>query len=549
MRSPLSLATRTFLFSFLSMCLVLTAGFYTVGAVIKFKIKSSLKETMHRMESLLDKTDATYNQRNRQLIAILSENAGLKAGIGLLREGPSTPEANAQIRQTIEAQLRDLSEALDYDLLWVSDSDDEAIAALQRGEKALPLESIPKLANPSGMIRVGEALYQATTIPINLGAENLGSLTVGNKFDLNSLNTLGFTALLQQSNVLETTLPGDGITRELQHQLRTKCSQVKDGCEISLGGETYLALQLERSNLGEGYVLLSLQSVDKAMHDFTGRFKPIFLSIGAVSILAAFMLSAITSRSISSPLSDLISRLRESKRTGKLWSYSRIHSATKEVNLLAEAFNQAAKAISESQDRLDEAYLQFIETMAQALDARDPYTAGHSSRVSFYSTAIAQAMGLSPEQIQTIDIGARLHDIGKIGVPDALLQKPGRLTDEEFAKIKLHPQIGKKILERVGRFQDYLPIVELHHEDFNGKGYPYGLSGEQIPLDARIVHVADVYDAITSDRAYRKAMSTQRVVDLMRNGSGTQFDPKVVEIFLGLLQEWELQEERALVNA
>lgn len=531
------------------MCLVLTTGFYTVSAVIKSKIKAGLKETMHRMGSLLDKSDAIYNQKNSQLIAILSENAGLKAGIGLLREGPFSSEARAQIRQTIEAQLHDLAAALDYDLLLVSDSEGQPVAAREKGNGKIQLDSIPRRSSSSCLILVGGALYQTTTVPINLGAENLGSLTVGNKFDLNSLSTFGYTALLSNNKVLNTTLLEARTAEEIEQQLQSSCGQLMDGCEMSIGGERFLALQLQRSNLGKGYRLLSLQSVDKAMSEFTGRLKPILISIGAISILAAFMLSAIASRSISRPLSDLVSRLKESERTGRLWSDSQVHSGTKEVNLLAEAFDQAAKAISESQKSLDEAYLQFIETMAQALDARDPYTAGHSSRVSLYSTSIAQAMGLPADQIEIIDIGARLHDIGKIGVPDALLQKPSRLSDEEFALIKLHPQIGKKILERVDRFQDYLPIVELHHEDYDGGGYPYGLEGDEIPLFARIVHVADVYDAITSDRAYRKAMSAGRVAELMENGSGTQFDPKVVEIFLSLLQQWELQGERIFSNA
>ena len=118
-----------------------------------------------------------------------------------------------------------------------------------------------------------------------------------------------------------------------------------------------------------------------------------------------------------------------------------------------------------------------------------------------------------------------------------MLQKPGRLTNEEYALIKLHPQIGKKILEKVGQFQEYLPIVELHHEDYNGGGYPYGLKGEEVPLRVRIVHVADVYDAITSDRAYRKAMSEERVQELLMDGSGKMFDPVVLDVFLRILSQ------------
>jgi HD-GYP domain-containing protein (c-di-GMP phosphodiesterase class II) len=146
-------------------------------------------------------------------------------------------------------------------------------------------------------------------------------------------------------------------------------------------------------------------------------------------------------------------------------------------------------------------------------------------------------MNLAMSEIEIIRVGAKMHDIGKIGVPDSVLQKPGPLDGDEMALIRLHPQIGKRILEKSGPFRDYLPIVELHHEDYNGGGYPYGLRGEEVPLGVRIVHVADVYDAVTSDRAYRNAMPPEQVREILVRGSGTKFDPHVVEVFLAILRD------------
>jgi HD-GYP domain-containing protein (c-di-GMP phosphodiesterase class II) len=206
----------------------------------------------------------------------------------------------------------------------------------------------------------------------------------------------------------------------------------------------------------------------------------------------------------------------------------------------AMEFRRSAKILQESKNHLEEAVLQFVETMAQALDARDKYTAGHSDRVSINSTVIAEAMRLAPEEIEIIRIGARLHDIGKIGIPDTVLQKPGKLTEDEYALIRLHPQIGKKILEKVERLQKYLPIVELHHEDYDGGGYPYGLHGQSVPVGVRIVHVVDVFDAITSDRAYRKARSREDMVAIMSSESGKQFDPAVLAAFLDTLNKGKL---------
>ncbi len=183
---------------------------------------------------------------------------------------------------------------------------------------------------------------------------------------------------------------------------------------------------------------------------------------------------------------------------------------------------------------LETPYLQFVETMAQALDARDPYTAGHSLRVADYSYTIALGLGLTETDARSVYIAAQLHDIGKIGIPDAALQKKGRLTQEEFALIKLHPQIGRRILERVALFGKYLNVVELHHENTDGSGYPHGLRGSQIPLDARIVRVADAFDAMTSDRSYRGRWTQDLALKEIFACSGKHFDNEVATVFLNL---------------
>ena len=213
------------------------------------------------------------------------------------------------------------------------------------------------------------------------------------------------------------------------------------------------------------------------------------------AILCLIGISALSARAVSRPIRDLSVRLEESNR------------------------------------QFDRACIEFVETMAQALEARDPYTAGHSNRVRDYAMAIARAMHLSPEEVEIIRVGAQLHDIGKIGIPDAVLQKTAYLTPQEYELVKLHPQIGKRILECVGRFEKYLPIVELHHEDQDGGGYPYGLKGTEVPLAVRIVHVADVYDALTSNRAYRDALPPETAQEIIELSAGTQFDPDVVRAF------------------
>jgi putative nucleotidyltransferase with HDIG domain len=203
-----------------------------------------------------------------------------------------------------------------------------------------------------------------------------------------------------------------------------------------------------------------------------------------------------------------------------------------EIRELIDTFSRAAAALRESRENLQQAYIEFIGSLAGALDARDDYTAGHSRRVSEYSCAIAQALNITGRELEVIRIGALLHDIGKIGVTDSVLRKPSRLTSDEMAQVQQHPTIGRRILEGVRGFQQYLPIVELHHENWDGTGYPLQLAGERVPLCARITHVADAYDAMTSARSYRSALSHDAAIHELKRCAGTQFDPEIVEALL-----------------
>jgi putative nucleotidyltransferase with HDIG domain len=530
MKSSLRLSTRTFLISFVPLSAALACGFIATRMVVKSRVRSGLRESLHQNESRLQKIRADYDQRTRRLMTILTENAGLKAAVGLVRE--SSPRS--EIRHTIEDQLRELSEILDYDLLLVSDQETRSIAGIVRsGEKIAVLDPDVVWVD-SALADVEGVTYELIKVPINLGLENLGNLVVGRRLEINSLNSSGQAILLYRGKVARSSFPPP-MASELEPQLTTACSDFVGECEIVLSGEHFLLLPLRNDHLRGDYWLLGAQSIDEAADRILQDVGHVFTWIGALGGGAVLLLSVLGCRSVAKPITDLTNHLRDCEQTGQLSPDFSIYSGTREVDQLAKALNRAADAMLESRQNLNQAYLQFIETMAQALDARDPYTAGHSQRVSDYSTAIAQAIGLPEGEAEVIRIGALLHDIGKIGVADAVLQKPDRLTEEEFKLIKLHPQIGKRILERVGRFQDYLPIVELHHENHDGSGYPYGLTGHEVPLGARIVHVSDAYDAMTSSRAYRRAMPQERVVEILRRCSVAQFDPDIVEVFLSLL--------------
>ena len=176
-----------------------------------------------------------------------------------------------------------------------------------------------------------------------------------------------------------------------------------------------------------------------------------------------------------------------------------------------------------------------VQTLRYTVEAKDTYTRGHSDRVSEYSVLIGEKLGLPEDQIKTLRIGGLFHDIGKIGIPDSILLKPDKLSDDEYSQIKNHPSIGAHILGSAEIFKDIIPIVKHHHERYDGNGYPSRLKGEEIPYIARIAAVADTFDAMTSRRSYRGPIDIEHVKEEIKRCEGTQFDPQIAEVFLDIL--------------
>ncbi len=200
--------------------------------------------------------------------------------------------------------------------------------------------------------------------------------------------------------------------------------------------------------------------------------------------------------------------------------------------------DQAASALYRSRlhAELEDAYLQTALALAKAVDARDTYTADHSERMAKWAVAVARELGLSESDVEAVRLGALLHDIGKIGVPDHILRKPGRLTDEEWTIVKKHPEVGAEIVAPVKKLAPVVAIIHSHQERWDGTGYPEGLRGEEIPIGARILAVVDAYSAITDERPYKPARTHEEAVEELRRCAGTQFDPRVVEVFIRVLE-------------
>lgn len=193
------------------------------------------------------------------------------------------------------------------------------------------------------------------------------------------------------------------------------------------------------------------------------------------------------------------------------------------------------KELQSTYEQLENSYLETIEILRNTVEAKDFYTKGHSDRVSAYSVLIGKKLGLSENDLKQLKIGGLFHDIGKIGIPDYILMKTEKLSDDEYSEIKNHPSIGVHILSNASIFSDIIPIIKHHHERYDGNGYPSKLRGNDIPYLARITTVADAFDAMTSRRSYRDSLSIDFVKDELVNGKSTQFDPEIVDVFLDIL--------------
>ncbi|HEX2714501.1 MAG TPA: HD domain-containing phosphohydrolase [Candidatus Acidoferrales bacterium] len=269
--------------------------------------------------------------------------------------------------------------------------------------------------------------------------------------------------------------------------------------------------------------------------------------------LAALILGYMFAVGISTPIRALAESTRAISR-GEFHQRTPVGGAA-EISELAETFNKMAGDIEEYIERLRQAaeenrelFIGSIRMLAAAIDEKDPYTRGHSGRVAKYSMIIGKHVGLSAEELDRLRIAALLHDVGKIGVDDRVLKKPGSLTADEYELMKQHPSKGANIMRPVAQLKEMLPGIELHHEHVDGGGYPYGLKGNQIPVMARIIAVADTLDAITTNRPYQAAMELDFALNRIRQLTGTKFDSDVVDALESAIQLGELRLSAALVE-
>ncbi len=279
----------------------------------------------------------------------------------------------------------------------------------------------------------------------------------------------------------------------------------------------------------------------------TGRllaWLAVFVSVG---------LSILSARRITSPLQVLA---QSSQAIARGDFSQRVHLKTRtEIGELATTFNTMSEELEQFVEDLRRAadenkalFMGSIQMLAGAVDEKDPYTRGHSDRVTKYSLMIAREMGLDPGFLEILRVSAQLHDVGKIGIEDRILKKPGALTPEEFEIMKTHTTKGANILRPVRQLGEMLPGIELHHEALDGRGYPYGRKGDEIPLLARVIAVADTFDALTTNRPYQKAHEPEEALRIIQNVSGKRLDPKAVAALLAVFERGEIRIQKPLTQ-
>ena len=522
---------------------MLTAVFVGVALDVRERVRGAVTDKLEAGQRMLS---ALEQRRARELsiqVATLAENPTLKTAVASykLELDASDSRYRRGMVAAIERELKTLAAKTTSDVLAVTDSSGTVLAVGGRRAADWPLNGKVRArhnAAGSAHVSLASGVFQFASAPLSLQQQFLGTLQLAKALDARyaqELATLSGAATLIVSGqtVVASTLPGD-LAKELT-PAALQALPARD--TVRLGSSEHAVKQLFQDDETAVYVI---DSIDASTRE------PMRKALAAVSLIAigSFGLAAFASvwlaRTISRPIDTLSTSLSEMTASRDFDNPVKPTGFSLEVDTLTDAFNTMMRSVSVAEAETEDAYVGAIRALALALDARDPYTAGHSERVSAVSVAVGRQMGLEGDELEILRLGALLHDIGKIGISDAVLRKPGPLTPEEFALIKQHPGVGARILRSVHFLKPHLPIVELHHERPDGQGYPHRLRGDEIPLLARIVHVADAFDAMTSARAYRPARGRAEAVRELWRCAGPQFDADVVQALSSALPAIEI---------
>jgi putative nucleotidyltransferase with HDIG domain len=528
--------TRALVLSFLTVALILGAAFTLVSFGVRDQVRASVADNLAAAQQVFTRVEARRQQDLFATVSTLTENPTLKAALDtwLAERTGASAETNAVLLATVQREVDKIADRVSASVLAVADSKGVVVVSGGRQVSSWPRGSVVGTvaagASADRIVVAGEGayriVYRVLSVPLQLGDTTIGSLELGTALDTAYAAEVaqlsrGHAAILRGQVVLATTLEpaiAAGLAARSPGEAQ---AQVAD-----LAGEAWAIQPLSRV---DDVTLVALASIDDAAERQTSSALTSLAWIGLAALGLAGLGSLWLARTLTEPIDHLSRSLTAMSATDRARTPVAPSGSSREIDQLTQTFNSLMASVTAAEAEAEATYLGAVRALAAALDARDPYTAGHSERVSTFAVAIGEELGLDDEGLETLRLGALLHDVGKIGVPDEVLRKQGALTPAEFEAIKIHPSAGARILRSIPFLAPHIPIVELHHERPDGQGYPYGLVGAAIPLAARIVHVADAFDAMTSARAYRAARLPVEAIAELRRGAGTDFDGPSVE--------------------
>ena len=538
MTTPPRLVARTLAVTFVTVALILSAVFVVLMVDARSRVRAFEIGKLAVAERVFTSVEVRRQQDQLAAISTLAENPTLKAALDTYftesRFAGVTGEQEASLRHTVSVEADKLAVLTRADALVVLDAAGHVFVRAGTLRELWPDSQQVDLpvTRPTfqSVVALPGGVFSVSGATLQLGDREIGALVLGTSLDARYAREL---ADLAGADVVITV--GGAVTAATLAPEAAAEFAKDSGASAqtrTLRGDEYAVHLLMESGPAKIFTLASIDAAARA------AIRDAIIALGSLA-LGAFVLAGFGSfwlaRTLANPIDRLAADIGKMTAAHDFGRQLELTGTSRELDALTGAFNNLVQGLTAAEAATRAAYVGAIRALAAALDARDPYTAGHSERVSTLSVMIGRQMQMSDADLEVLRLGALLHDIGKIGLSDAILRKPSPLTRAEFEQIRLHPELGARILRPVPFLAPHLPIVELHHERPDGKGYPFGLQGDDIPLAARIVHVADAFDAITSVRAYRPARGAMEAIAELQRHAGTQFDPASVEALVAVV--------------
>jgi putative nucleotidyltransferase with HDIG domain len=535
-RSP-RFVVRVLAASFATVVLVLAAVFTVLILHTRSLVQRSVVDNLEAGQRLLAMFERERQHEGALQATVLTESPTLKAALDVWQSEMAMPTENAasasQAVATVENEVNRLASLLQADVVAVVGIDGRVIASAGprapawRARQRVTLGDSASSAAFETVVTLGSQTFRTTVAPLQLGGSWIGDLVVGASLDEHYAAQLSNVARTSVAVVADGRVIASTLAAPSRAAFEMRARQgLDDAGVLSLGDEDFAYRRLQQIGPTAFYALDSTTAAsDRVSRDALPKLAAIAFGGVILCLLASVRLA----RTVSAPIDHLsreLAAMADAHTPGPLAPAKR---TSHEIETLTATFNRLIKSLADARAETDAAYVGAIRALAAALDARDAYTSGHSERVSALAVAIGEEMNVAPKDLEVLRLGALLHDIGKIGISDDILGKPGPLSAEEFEVIKTHPTLGAQILRSVPFLEPHLAIVELHHEQPDGRGYPHGLRGHEIPILARIVHVADAFDAMTTARAYRAGRPAAEALAVLWRHAGSQFDLEAVQ--------------------